>query len=356
MTSAAFLCSACSASFTTNTQRREHMRTDWHVENVKRRVTTLPPINQEEFELAKAPVIARSTSKTPRNYKPHYDPKAELRHIDIADDEDEEDGNSSDQETHHSNAAKCLFCLSLSATIEENIDHMEHQHGFRIAAIEELQEGLEPLLWYLDIVINRFLSCLYCSRTKHSAEAIRAHMLGKAHCMLDMSPASEYLEFWDTSSVADDDSEHTPTFEPRLKEEMGSRMLSPDEMMLQSGRVATSRKGDIRPVRHTKLQASAAESALVSTSPQEPRQSEPVEPKMSKEMQLMSSKDRMAIAGLSNAEQRVVLATQRKLRSQAFRETSARRWIFEKAANKQQHSQKRQALQNKHFKSKELWI
>ena len=94
---------------------------------------------------------------------------------------------------------QCLFCPSTFIAVDENLDHMKSSHGFQIPDSETLQTDLETFIAYLALVIHRYTSCLYCSHAKGSAEAVQAHMLAKGHCMLDLSPGSEFLEFWDAS-------------------------------------------------------------------------------------------------------------------------------------------------------------
>ncbi|EED23114.1 C2H2 finger domain protein, putative [Talaromyces stipitatus ATCC 10500] len=44
-----YTCNACLVAFRTSDAQREHMRRDWHLYNVKRRVASLPPVSQEVF-------------------------------------------------------------------------------------------------------------------------------------------------------------------------------------------------------------------------------------------------------------------------------------------------------------------
>ncbi|KAH8705069.1 putative C2H2 finger domain protein [Talaromyces proteolyticus] len=44
-----YTCNACLVAFRTSDGQRDHMRKDWHLYNVKRRVASLPPVSQETF-------------------------------------------------------------------------------------------------------------------------------------------------------------------------------------------------------------------------------------------------------------------------------------------------------------------
>ncbi|KAL1966936.1 hypothetical protein VTN77DRAFT_3680 [Rasamsonia byssochlamydoides] len=48
-TSLPYTCNACLVAFRSSEAQREHMRRDWHLYNVKRRVVSLPPVSQEVF-------------------------------------------------------------------------------------------------------------------------------------------------------------------------------------------------------------------------------------------------------------------------------------------------------------------
>ena len=239
-----------------------------------------------------------------------------------------------DEEVGYLNPTKCLFCLEIAPTIEDNISHMETSHGFRIPEIAALQEGLEPLLWYLDLVVNQFFSCLFCGRSKRSPEAIRAHMIDRGHCMLNMSSGSEYLEFWEAARESDNGAAANSNIEDEAGNEAGSRMLSTNEMALHSGRIIMSRKSDVRAQRH-KRSPDKDETSLIAVQRDETAQPESAEHSATKEIQLLSTRDRMGLVGLSNAEQRVILAAQKRQRTRQFKDASARRWTLEKIANKQ---------------------
>jgi pre-60S factor REI1 len=321
MSADALLCSSCAVSFKTGVQRREHMRSQWHVANVKRRVASLPAITQQDYEAQTHPNNRESTGEATQS-------------SDSSDDGEEPDDveDDEDAEMQFLNPTKCLFCLQIASTMEDNIAHMETSHGFQIPNIESLQEGLEPLLWYLDLVINHFYSCLYCGRSKHSGEATRAHMLDKGHCMLDMSPGSEYQEFWDASSGTDVAGPSNSHREIGHEAETGHRMLSTSEMSLGSGKLVMSRKSNIRGLRRNRTVPSKDETLVALRQRTDDAESEPAPGTMTKELQLLSPRDNMGLVGLSNAERRLVLATEKRLRSQQSRAWNARHWTVDKIA------------------------
>jgi pre-60S factor REI1 len=296
------------------------MKSEWHVANVKRRAASLPSISQEQHEEGKG---ASPTSRPSMTSSKHFESDNEDRHDDGL--VDSESSDASEEETHL-NPARCLFCLHESSAIGANILHMKTIHGFHITDAEKLQEGLEALLWYLDLVINRFYSCLYCGHAKHSAEAARAHMLDKGHCMLDMSPDSEYLEFWSETAAAVD--AQASNDEKEGKHEAHPRLLSPDELALGSGRIVVSRKNHSQSQKRNRIPR-RDETSLVKVERPEETVPDPTEQNVSNGLQTLSNRDRMGLIGLSNAEQRLILATEKRMRSQASKKWSARHWTTE---------------------------
>ncbi|KAF8443646.1 hypothetical protein BDZ91DRAFT_166862, partial [Kalaharituber pfeilii] len=49
LTSHPFTCNTCQVAFRSSEQQRSHMHTDWHRYNLKRRITSLPPLTSEVF-------------------------------------------------------------------------------------------------------------------------------------------------------------------------------------------------------------------------------------------------------------------------------------------------------------------
>jgi pre-60S factor REI1 len=294
------------------------------VANIKRRVSSLPPITQEDHEAQKVSSVAKTAKVRPESSSSEDEEEEEPEHG-----HDE----SQDENVGYLNPMRCLFCHEISSSIEDNISHMEISHGFRIPEIDALQEGLEPLLWYLDLVVNQFFSCLFCSRSKQSSEAIRSHMFDRGHCMLDLSPGSEYLVFWEALRESEDGAEANIQVEDG--NEASTRMLSTNEMALHSGRVIMSRNSDVRAQRQRKRSPNKDDTSLITVQRDATAQPGSAEHPVAKKIQLLSPRDRMGIVGLSNAEQRVILAAQKRQRTRQSKDASARRWTLEKIANKQ---------------------
>lgn len=106
----------------------------------------------------------------------------------------------------------CLFCQSISTSIEGNLEHMASMHSFFIPDAEYLAD-LPGLLAYLGGKINIGNMCIYCNgrgRELRTLEAVRKHMIDKSHCKIAYDTEADRLEvsdFYDfTSSYPDGDS------------------------------------------------------------------------------------------------------------------------------------------------------
>ncbi|MCO5598695.1 hypothetical protein L7F22_052793 [Adiantum nelumboides] len=104
----------------------------------------------------------------------------------------------------------CIFCNVTGFTsIEDSLKHMSSQHSFFIPEKEYLVD-LVGLMKYLSDKICVGNICLYCNgkgRGFQTAEAVRKHMIDKAHCKIaydqeeDKMELSDFFDF--TSSYPD---------------------------------------------------------------------------------------------------------------------------------------------------------
>lgn len=336
MVGATFLCSTCSASFGTNDLRRDHMREPWHVFNMQRKVAELPAVSLQSYQsLVGAPDLEtqfdQSTKPTSERLRDH-DAHSRIRSSYEPYSVDDADDDESDDDVFLSQPEKCLFCSSIAEEPDQCLIHMQQSHGFHIPRIEDLQTDLETFLAYLNLVITRFHSCLYCGQEKHSAEAARSHMLSKGHCMLDLSDGSDFLDFWQSQDHDDGtkDDSHAPKFQK----------LPEGEIRFQSGSVASSRH-DGRPMTHParakrKVHDSAA---LVTTATNDAPENNTSEPHPTpstarSKTTALSKRDQMGIVGLSDSQQRSLAITHQKLIAREQRFKNDARWTVEKFGNK----------------------
>ncbi|PWY78354.1 C2H2 finger domain protein [Aspergillus heteromorphus CBS 117.55] len=256
MSSLPYTCNTCLVAFRGSDAQREHMRQDWHLYNMKRRIASLPPVSQETFNdkvlAAKATTTAaaakasfettcvacQKTFYSENSYQNHVksskhkarEARASRENADdsssvmsstfslgepinksdvskVADtlknttieegDEEEDDDDDEDKDEEMSDDAfspsRCLFCPQQSADIQENTEHMYKAHGMFIPEKNYLV-NIEGLLFYLYRKINENSECLYCHSIRNTPESIRTHMRDKGHCMIAFESEAEQVE------------------------------------------------------------------------------------------------------------------------------------------------------------------
>ena len=107
---------------------------------------------------------------------------------------------------------RCLFCNYDSPNLKLGVMHMSKYHGMFIPEQHYLTD-LEGLITWLHDKIFDFHECLYCHKSKGSAEGIQTHMRDKGHCMIafeseeDMVEVGQYYDFRSTYSDEEDSDE-----------------------------------------------------------------------------------------------------------------------------------------------------
>lgn len=259
----AYTCNSCAVAFTAAADQREHMKSDWHRYNLKRRVAQLPNIDEATFnekvanvaeekeaeaknkngkekqitkkelrrlekekllakkkqlmEMAKESVLknmengVKVTAEASEQFEPskEIEEKAETTETEIPEEE-----MTPEQLAEKLMAEKlsnrvdipetqCLFCAKNYKDFETNLDHMFKDHGFFIPEQKYLTDK-HGLFKYFSEKIGLGNLCLVCSFQGRSLEAVRAHMLSKKHCRIPYELEEEKLEiseFYDFSST-----------------------------------------------------------------------------------------------------------------------------------------------------------
>ncbi|KAJ8112359.1 hypothetical protein OPT61_g5253 [Boeremia exigua] len=168
-------CRTCDLLFDTGGAQRGHMKSSWHVYNLKRRIASLPPISLEIFERQ----IKTGTKPDGQTHKPIQADKP--------------------REQPHSRY-QCLFCpLKFENDNEEVksvIDHMISNHSFFIPDQARLSDSTS-FLGYLATQVHVWHECLYCGVTRASTSATQNHMKDSGHCKLNFEKEPELWEFWE---------------------------------------------------------------------------------------------------------------------------------------------------------------
>ncbi|SMY27709.1 unnamed protein product [Zymoseptoria tritici ST99CH_1A5] len=334
-----FLCSACATNFESESIRREHMREQWHVYNVKRRMATLPPITPEQYDQVHEAKPSKPVSQdgvVSTSIVPELE--AATTAEDLAEDDEEDENVVLDP-------ANCLFCTSFHSEVSENLVHMTAAHGFTIPNLSTIQTDLETFISYLSLVVNKYHECLHCGHVKHSAQAVRAHMSDKGHRKLDLSENSEYLDFWDKSDGEDDEEFE----EDQMKHDAGGTVrLSNTELRLPSGEIVTSRHGDqpnasrSKKARLSRQQSTALVASTQRNVEDSPDDSSATAPKASRNTtRALALRSSMDLTGLSDSQRHSLAVEQRKIDLSAFRTRNKAQWTLEKMGNK---------VKQKHFR------
>ncbi|CEP64736.1 Rei1p LALA0_S13e01860g [Lachancea lanzarotensis] len=270
-----YTCNTCGLQFATAKDQRDHMKTDWHSYNLKRRVAELPPITEATFnskvkafaEQKEQPESKRQLTKKDlrrkekeallakkkalldqaresiisnmqkaqgedsmkvstqndvldqdkQQHEPVDERESEKNvESEISQEEKEEEELSPDQLAEKLMQEKidnkvdiplnhCLFCNKRNGfpTLDDALEHMFKCHGFYIPEQQYLVDK-EGLIKYLSEKIGLGNMCLCCNFQGRSLEAVRAHMLAKAHCRIPYETEDEMLEiseFYDFSST-----------------------------------------------------------------------------------------------------------------------------------------------------------
>ncbi|KAF9888657.1 hypothetical protein FE257_008415 [Aspergillus nanangensis] len=266
-----YTCNTCLVAFRGSDAQRDHMRKDWHLYNMKRRIATLPPVSLEAFNekvlaakatttaaaakasFEKTCVACQKTFFSENSYKNHvksskHKAREARLHRDNADDAssvmsstfslgepinkpkertevskvteqlknstiDEADEDEEVADADGFSSARCLFCNEQSASLQENTEHMFKSHGMFIPERDFLVD-VEGLIHYLWRKINENSECLYCHAIRNTPTGAQTHMRDKSHCMIAFESEDEQIEigqYYDFRSTYSDDEDAMST-------------------------------------------------------------------------------------------------------------------------------------------------
>lgn len=294
------------------------------VHNIKRRMASQPPISFQEYETTTSTLPVREDNHFDRSATPNTDVPTDVTQTDKAESED-------DVDIPLPSPASCLFCTVTCDTIEQNLSHMKAVHDFTVPNVDKLQTDLETFISYLALVVSRYFSCLYCGYTRHSVGAIRSHMLDKRHCMLDLSPESEFLEFWET--VDPKRLAGMQSAEESLL--VRAKILSDTEIRLPSGAIASSRH--VRPQTFKDTTSSSNQTSLVPAERSSVEDPDQEQSSTLPKSQAITRRDQMGVLGLSDHQRRSLMAVEQKIRARELKHNDENRWASEKFANQQKY-------------------
>ncbi|KAF2020596.1 hypothetical protein BU24DRAFT_487181 [Aaosphaeria arxii CBS 175.79] len=233
-----FPCNTCNLKFESSELQRSHMRQPWHIHNLRRRVAELPALSEREYltqsTTGQVPTIRldNSDSDSDKQHKKRPSPEPQSSSDSIPGETTETEGESSKTVP----PTQCLFCNTVSPTLDANVEHMFSTHGLFIPSQDQLSD-MQSFLGYLATLVFEYHQCLYCGLERGTADGVQTHMRDKGHCMINLTPESELLEFWELSgSESEDEDAELP------QSTKGEAVrLSETEWRLPSGAVINSR-------------------------------------------------------------------------------------------------------------------
>lgn len=255
-------------------------------------------------------------------------------------DSDEGEGNERSVAVEPFIPSKCLFCTHDCMTLDLNLEHMQKAHGMFIPDREYLID-VETFVGYLYTIISEFNECLYCGHVKHSAEAIRQHMLAKGHCKLKTDENTEYDEFYESPPRTDDTvgHGHGGGTKNAATLEIAKRLDgTQEELHLPSGHTIghrlQPRSGRQNPRSQTKSperQAIAAASADTTTTS---AAAEAQAPPRGRQL-ITRARGELGMIGVSDHQKRALRAVEKKMLNAEIRARNQYLAAVEKAANRQ---------------------
>lgn len=352
-----FTCTTCNTDFESNLIRREHMKEDWHVYNLRRRITDLPPISLPVFQAqieaqgeinskkrsSYSSTLRKSCGACRRRYtdleawQTHLKSQHHIQSVSSAGSITSEKGSFDEFETglrrgqeeeERFSPSHCLFCNLESSDLEDNLAHMSHAHSFFIPDIDHLFD-VESFLGYLFSIIAEFNECLFCESVRNTKVAVQDHMRGKGHCRLNFENEQHQLhQFYDSDYEEDEEDEKTNE----------AVELEGDELRLPSGRVLGHRsKARYFRQHHSKESSGSELTSSLHPPPLEPTNSESENlPAKSTERQLvMRAGTSTSIVGLSDLQQRALRAVEKKIIKTETRVANEYQHVLDKGGNKQ---------------------
>ncbi|KAH6364846.1 hypothetical protein HBI34_160240 [Parastagonospora nodorum] len=178
-----FPCNTCVLGFTNSMEQREHMQSDWHVGNLRRRIAGEGVLAAEEYEEAHPRLSGKSRRRSLS--PPIIEPEDEY--------EEEDEGEQEGDEGGMVAVEQCLFCPLTLSSIDSTLEHMSQTHGLYIPHVDRIPD-LSSFLGFLNTLVFNHHECLYCGAQKGSVSDVRTHMRDKGHGKVRWE---DVVEFWD---------------------------------------------------------------------------------------------------------------------------------------------------------------
>lgn len=182
------------------------------VYNLKRRMTSLPPISHTIFHEQILHLSSESEEDEP-SASSHPQSGQSQKNISIPVDED------------NFNPLQCLFCNHESTSLDANLGHMSRAHSFFIPDAEFLID-LESFLGYLFTIVSGLHECLFCGSLRSTKSGVQDHMRGKGHCRLNFEDDEDELMGFYDFSMGEEEGEEVEGEATLVADEDGLRLPS----------------------------------------------------------------------------------------------------------------------------------
>lgn len=293
----AFSCNTCGLRFVDSKAQREHMRSDWHVGNLRRRIAGEEGRGKEEYEEACSQVVGKLRK---RFASPATIEEAEEGY------KQEEEEEREEEEEGIAAVEQCLFCSSALNSVHATLSHMTSEHALFIPHVDRISD-LSSFLGFLNTLVFTHHECLYCGAQKGSLTSIRTHMKDKGHGKVRWE---DVWEFWEEDEGGE---------EEVLKSGANAIVTktSETEWKLPSGATMGSRSDSAHKLRHAyrnknnhpRLRARAAIASSSST------------PTSDRHLTIRPRNAELSLSGIADSQ---ILTLQRMEKSQRSAETSAK--------------------------------
>jgi pre-60S factor REI1 len=205
------VCEVCNKTYTTENAYRSHLNSKKHKENEIKALNksrTLPEDVETVVTETEAPITAAPATQTEETAIEPPAPTTESTAPGVSSSVDPDADEDEVMQTIDQKIAAarsrlspqdCLFCSSRSSDIPSNLSHMSSAHSFFIPDAEYLVD-LPGLLTYLGEKLAVGNTCVYCDAEFRTLDAVRKHMIDKAHCKLayeDEPARLEVSDFYD---------------------------------------------------------------------------------------------------------------------------------------------------------------
>lgn len=204
-------CTNCRIEFDNEDNYKAHYKSEFHEYNIKRRLASLSPITESEYNAKKAKTDTdlRHKMQTLNDYGKKYhcsDCNKKLSNIKTYEEHLKTNNhkknsnknkikkdkiNIFETETTKNNIGICLFCNKKFENGEKNLEHMDEYHVFSVTDKESCTNVDGVLLKINELIFDEKV-CYHCGAQNFAnGFSVQKHMTDMGHCC--MNPDSMYL-------------------------------------------------------------------------------------------------------------------------------------------------------------------